>query len=83
MSKQCWPSTGRCWCVDIYGETVPGSHVNPGQPPINCCKYTLDLFCLDVNSVFVVSMSVLSIFPVFVRLFYQFLLFIVGQAQVF
>jgi len=39
MSKQCWPSTGRCWCVDSYGKTVPGSHVNPGQPLIDCATF--------------------------------------------
>ncbi|KAL5267069.1 hypothetical protein ACHWQZ_G004189 [Mnemiopsis leidyi] len=39
LSRQCWPSTGRCWCVDMYGETIPNSHVNPGQPPINCTTF--------------------------------------------
>ncbi|XP_063685805.1 thyroglobulin-like [Bolinopsis microptera] len=36
VPKQCWPSTGRCWCVDTYGETIPGTHVNPGQPAPAC-----------------------------------------------
>lgn len=36
--QQCWLSTGRCWCVDKYGKTIPDSHVNPGQS-IDCKKF--------------------------------------------
>jgi len=36
--KQCWPSTGRCWCVDTYGVTITGSHVNPGLE-IDCERF--------------------------------------------
>lgn len=39
QSKQCWPSTGRCWCVDSWGATIPGSEVNPGAPAIDCASY--------------------------------------------
>jgi len=46
QSKQCWASTGRCWCVDKWGKTIPGSEVNPGADPIDCetfgwCSSTL------------------------------------------
>ena len=34
-SKQCWGSTGYCWCVDKYGKEVPGTKIR-GEP--DCSK---------------------------------------------
>ncbi|XP_027021050.1 CD74 molecule, major histocompatibility complex, class II invariant chain a isoform X3 [Tachysurus fulvidraco] len=31
--KQCWSSTGYCWCVDVNGKEIPGTL---SRSPINC-----------------------------------------------
>lgn len=29
--KQCWASTGSCWCVDKFGKKIEGESTNAGQ----------------------------------------------------
>ncbi|XP_073232292.1 equistatin-like [Porites lutea] len=36
-SEQCWPSTGFCWCVDKFGEEIPGTKV---RGKADCSKST-------------------------------------------
>lgn len=37
LPRQCWPSTGYCWCVDVQsGEEVPGTSTPPGTQPVDC-----------------------------------------------
>lgn len=48
VEKQCWPSTGYCWCVDKDGNELPGtrrrgelecpSNEGRGKMYWHCCK---------------------------------------------
>uniref|UniRef100_A0A8C8H3K7 Thyroglobulin type-1 domain-containing protein n=1 Tax=Oncorhynchus tshawytscha TaxID=74940 RepID=A0A8C8H3K7_ONCTS len=33
--QQCWGSTGSCWCVNSYGQKIPGTETPPGTAS-NC-----------------------------------------------
>ncbi|XP_041727854.1 equistatin-like [Coregonus clupeaformis] len=34
--KQCWGSTGSCWCVTCNGQKIKGTETPPGTAPIKC-----------------------------------------------
>uniref|UniRef100_A0A669DIP4 Thyroglobulin type-1 domain-containing protein n=1 Tax=Oreochromis niloticus TaxID=8128 RepID=A0A669DIP4_ORENI len=40
LPRQCWGSTGYCWCVDIMtGKKIQNTTTPPGTPPVNCSEW--------------------------------------------
>lgn len=48
--KQCWGSTGYCWCVNKHGTEVPGTKVR-GQP--DCSKKGVLSLCRSLQAIIV------------------------------
>ncbi|XP_034032636.1 thyroglobulin-like isoform X8 [Thalassophryne amazonica] len=42
LPKQCWASTGYCWCVDSTGKEINGTRKGPGQGNVHCEKGPVD-----------------------------------------
>uniref|UniRef100_A0A3Q1JN64 Thyroglobulin type-1 domain-containing protein n=1 Tax=Anabas testudineus TaxID=64144 RepID=A0A3Q1JN64_ANATE len=37
LPRQCWASTGYCWCVDVIsGKMIPNTETPPGVEPVDC-----------------------------------------------
>ena len=43
--KQCWGSTGYCWCVDEDGNEIPGTKIR-GSP--ECSKKGLQIYIANL-----------------------------------